>query len=124
MPTTTVSISEAKQRLGEIADRAIEGEHIVIVRKSKLLVLKPLELPEPVPMRPPGYFNDCYDRESKKHEVILNAADGLDWKTAVRCDVIYLLPKAEFRERRGKVSPLHRVAIARKIVETFRLPMT
>ncbi len=58
MPGTTVSISEAKQRLGEIADRAIEGEHIVIVRKSKLLVLKPLEIPEPVPMRPPGYFQD------------------------------------------------------------------
>src|SRR4029077_14014424 len=66
MPTTTISISEAKQRLGEIADRAIEGEHIVIVRKSKLLVLKPLEFPEPVPMRPPGYFNDCYDREAIK----------------------------------------------------------
>jgi hypothetical protein len=63
MPTT-VSISEAKQRLGEIADLAIKGEHIVIVRKSKLLVLKPLELPEPVPMRPPGYFEDCYDREA------------------------------------------------------------
>ena len=66
MSTTTISISEAKQRLGEIADRAIEGEHIVIVRKSKLLVLKPLEFPEPVPMRPPGYFNDCYDREAIK----------------------------------------------------------
>lgn len=57
----TVSISEAKQRLGEIADRAIEGEHIVIIRKSKLLVLKRLELPTPVPSRPPGYFDDCYD---------------------------------------------------------------
>jgi hypothetical protein len=66
MPTTTVSISEAKQRLGEIADRAIEGEHIVIVRKSKLLVLKPLEVPEPVPMRPPGYFQDCYDKDAAK----------------------------------------------------------
>ena len=64
MPTMTVSISEAKQRLGEIADRAIEGEHILIVRKSKLLMLKPVELPEPVPMRPPGYFADCYDREA------------------------------------------------------------
>ncbi len=49
MPATTISISEAKQRLGEIANRAIEGDHIVIVRKSKLLVLKPLEIPEPVP---------------------------------------------------------------------------
>jgi mRNA-degrading endonuclease toxin of MazEF toxin-antitoxin module len=64
------------------------------------------------------------NREAKKHEVILNAADGLDWKTAVRCDMVYLLPKAEFRERREKVTPLRRVAIARKIVESFRLPMT
>jgi mRNA-degrading endonuclease toxin of MazEF toxin-antitoxin module len=63
------------------------------------------------------------NREMKKHEVILNAADGLDWKTAVRCDVVYLLPKAEFRERRGKVSPQSRIAIARKIVETLRLPI-
>ena len=66
MPTTTVSISEAKQRLGEIADRAIEGEHVVILRKSKLLVLTPLEMPEPVPMRPPGYFQECYDKEAAK----------------------------------------------------------
>jgi mRNA-degrading endonuclease toxin of MazEF toxin-antitoxin module len=64
------------------------------------------------------------NREAKTHEVILNAADGLDWKTAVRCDVAYLLPKAAFRERCGKVTPLRRVAIARKIVESFRLPMT
>ena len=64
------------------------------------------------------------NREAKKHEVVLNAADGLDWKTAVRCDVAYLLPKAEFPERCGKVTPLRRVAIARKIVESFRLPMT
>lgn len=62
----TVSISEAKQRLGEIADRAIESEQIVIVRKSKLLVLKPLEIPEPVPMRSPGYFGDCDDKAAAK----------------------------------------------------------
>jgi hypothetical protein len=63
------------------------------------------------------------NREAKKSEVILNGADGLDWKTAVRWDVIYLLPKAEFRERRGKVSPERRIGIARKIAETLRLPM-
>lgn len=63
----TISVSEAKQRLGEMADRAIEGEHIVIVRRSNLLVLKPLQLPEPIPMRPPGYFRDCYNaREAKE----------------------------------------------------------
>ena len=64
--STTVSISQAKQRLGEIADRAIEGEQIVIIRKSQLLVLKRLELPAPVPMRPHGYFDDCYDKAAVK----------------------------------------------------------
>ena len=64
------------------------------------------------------------NREAKKNEVILNAADGLNWKTAVRCDVIYLLPKAEFREHRGKVSPQRRTAISRKIAETLRLAIT
>ena len=64
------------------------------------------------------------NRDAKKNEVILNAADGLDWKTAVRCDVIYLLPKAEFQERRGKVTSARRVAIARKMVETLRLQMS
>ncbi|MDQ2918746.1 MAG: type II toxin-antitoxin system PemK/MazF family toxin [Verrucomicrobiota bacterium] len=63
------------------------------------------------------------DREAKRNEVLLNSADGLDWKTAVRCDVIYLLPKAEFRERRGKVTVPRRNAIARKIAETLRLPL-
>lgn len=63
----TISISEAKQRLGEMADRAVEGENIVIVRKANLLVLKPLDFPEPVPMRPPGYFNNCYNaREARE----------------------------------------------------------
>jgi len=59
---TMLSISEAKQRLGEIADRAIKGERIVIIRKSRLLVLQEIEIPDPVPLRPPGYFDDCYDK--------------------------------------------------------------
>jgi len=63
---TTLSISEAKQRLGEIADRAIQGEQIVIVRKSRLLVLKELVIPEPIPIRPSGYFEDCYDTAAIK----------------------------------------------------------
>ena len=62
----TLSISEAKRRLGEIADLAIQGEQIVIIRKSKLLILKEFDFPKPVPIRPPGYFADCYDKTSAK----------------------------------------------------------
>lgn len=60
--TTAISINEAKQRLGEMADRAIKGERIVIVRRSKLLVLEPIDGSPKVQMPPPGYFDDCYDQ--------------------------------------------------------------
>jgi hypothetical protein len=41
------------------------------------------------------------NRGPKPSEVILDESDGLDWKTAVRCDVIYLLEKTDFRETRA-----------------------
>jgi mRNA-degrading endonuclease toxin of MazEF toxin-antitoxin module len=63
------------------------------------------------------------NREAKKNEVVLNGADGLDRKTAVRCDVIYLLPKSTFQDLRGKVTAPRRIAVARKIAETLRLPL-
>ena len=62
------------------------------------------------------------NRPPKKNEIILDESDGLGWKTAVRCDVIYLLPKAEFAGHRGQVNPLRRALIARKIAECLRLP--
>ena len=63
------------------------------------------------------------NRGPKKNEEILDETDGLNWKTAVRCDVIYLLAKADFSERRGQVSMGRRRIIARKIAECLRLPM-
>ena len=63
------------------------------------------------------------NREPKRHEVILDESDGLDWRTAVRCDVVYLLPKAGFAERRGMVSSLRQREIARRLVEVWRLPI-
>jgi len=63
------------------------------------------------------------NRGPRETEIILDESDGLDWKTAVRCDVIYLLEKADFRETRGAVTLLRRKAITRKIVECLRLPL-
>ena len=34
--------------------------------KVKLLVLKPFQMLDPMPLRPPGYFNDCYDKSATK----------------------------------------------------------
>ena len=63
------------------------------------------------------------NRGPKKNEIILDESDGLNWKTATRCDVIYLLEKAQFREMRGTVTPLRRQAITRKMIECLRLPL-
>ena len=63
------------------------------------------------------------NRGAKRVEEVLDEADGLDWKTAVRCDRIYLLPKAKFDDRKGQVTAERRYFIARKIVEVLRLPI-
>lgn len=54
----TLSISEAKRRLGAVADEALKGEKIIIIRKSRLLTLQEYEPVESIPMRPPGYFKN------------------------------------------------------------------
>ena len=62
------------------------------------------------------------NREPKKSEVILDEDDGLHWKTAVRCDLIYLLPKNRFQDLRGVVGLGRRKEISRKIAHVLRLP--
>ncbi len=59
----TISVSQAKQRLGKVADDALKGKPVLIIRKSKLLILQAYEFPEPIPLRPPGYFRDLYSKE-------------------------------------------------------------
>src|SRR2546427_7245353 len=63
------------------------------------------------------------NRGPKPTEEVLDENDGLDWKTMVRCDRIYLLPKARFVEKKGNVSEERRCLISRKIIEVLRLPI-
>lgn len=63
------------------------------------------------------------NRPPRKHEIILDEADGLDWKTAARCDFLYALPKAGFRAGRGRVTIARQKEIARKLAECLRLPL-
>jgi hypothetical protein len=50
------------------------------------------------------------------HEVILDGADGLDWGTLCRCDLIYSLPRGDLSKLRGTVSVARRLDIIRKII--------
>ncbi|MCI0539963.1 MAG: type II toxin-antitoxin system PemK/MazF family toxin [Verrucomicrobiales bacterium] len=55
------------------------------------------------------------NRPAKAHEVLLNGADGLDWETLVKCDIIYAAPKAHCKSKRGTVTLLRRRQIAERV---------
>ena len=55
------------------------------------------------------------------NEVLLDKADGLDWESAVRCDLVQLLARDRFLERRGAVIAGRQIQISRKLIECFRL---
>ena len=50
-------------------------------------------------------------------EVILDRADGLDWETLCKCDLIVGVDKQELRNRRGEVSPIRRRQIVERIID-------
>ena len=50
-------------------------------------------------------------RAAKPHEVILDEADGLDWPTLCKCDILRTVSKEELKQRRGHVSAVRRRAI-------------
>lgn len=63
------------------------------------------------------------DRPLKRRETVHDQADGLDWRTAVRCDFIYALNKALLRHKRGRVSEPRQIELLRKIRFCFRWPL-
>jgi mRNA-degrading endonuclease toxin of MazEF toxin-antitoxin module len=58
-------------------------------------------------------------RPARRTEILLDAADGLDWETLVRCDLMYAVEKTLLRNRRGRVTGERQLQISRKIVECF-----
>ena len=64
-PVQTLQLSEAKAKLGRIADDALAGKPVLIRRKGKLLSLVAYQPPETV-VREPGYFRECYADEAEQ----------------------------------------------------------
>lgn len=60
----------------------------------------------------------------KKNEVLLDEADGLDWLTICKRDAMHFVKKSGLYNCRGVVSHARKVAISRKIAETFRLVLS
>jgi hypothetical protein len=53
----------------------------------------------------------------KPNETILDEADGLNWRTICRCDLLFTVDKASLRNKRGQVTHERRRDIARKIIQ-------
>lgn len=50
-------------------------------------------------------------RPARPHEVTLDQADGLDWPTLCKCDLLYAVEKKDLARRRGRVSDARRSQI-------------
>lgn len=50
-------------------------------------------------------------RVAEPHEVILDSSDGLDWPTLCRCDLFFMVRKAELKGQRGSVAAERRKQI-------------
>ena len=53
-----MTVSEAKPRLGALLDGVAKGEQVLLKRHDRLYRIEIVEVPEPIPVRPVGYF-DC-----------------------------------------------------------------
>lgn len=55
-------------------------------------------------------------RAPKAHEFLLDPADGLDWPTLCKCDVIYAVPRGALSHRRGEISLARRRPLVRLLI--------
>lgn len=63
LQTQTFTLSYAKSYLGRLTEKVLKGEPVYIVRGQHRFVLQQAQNMEPIPMRPPGYFANCYTQE-------------------------------------------------------------
>jgi hypothetical protein len=57
-------------------------------------------------------------RVPEANEIILDEADGLDWPTLCKCDLLYDVPKNELKAKRGSVTPMRRRQIVARIISS------
>ena len=64
----------------------------------------------------------CSTREATRrplpNEVILDIADGLNWPTLSKCDLLHLVDRADLKNQRGHVTPARRRAIIQTMLRS------
>lgn len=62
------TLSHAKTYLGRLIDKAGRGEAVYIARGQVRFLLQQVPSIDPIPIRPPGYFDNCYTKAEIRDE--------------------------------------------------------
>jgi len=68
------NLSCAKTYLGRLADKALKGEPVYIIRGHQRFLLQHIPEMEPIPVRPPGFFAHCYTPSEIESDNVLSKA--------------------------------------------------
>jgi mRNA-degrading endonuclease toxin of MazEF toxin-antitoxin module len=60
-------------------------------------------------------------RKAEALEVLLDRADGLDWETLCKCDLVFAAPKEQLTRKRGSVTHERRRQIAERVIRGLGL---
>jgi hypothetical protein len=55
-------------------------------------------------------------RQAQDHEIILDQADGLDWPTLCRCDMIWAAHRLDLKQRKGQVIEARQAQLVRTLI--------
>ena len=62
------SLSHAKTYLGRLLEKASKGQTVYILRGEHRFILQEVAPIDPIPIRPPGYFANCYTKEEVQEQ--------------------------------------------------------
>jgi hypothetical protein len=62
------SLSNAKTYLGRLVEKAGKGQTVYIFRGEHRFILQKVPPIDPIPIRPPGYFANCYSKEEVQEQ--------------------------------------------------------
>ena len=68
------SLSTAKTYLGRLVEKASKGQVVYIVRGEHRFLLQEVPPIDPIPIRPAGYFANCYSKEEVQEQNLLAKA--------------------------------------------------
>jgi mRNA-degrading endonuclease toxin of MazEF toxin-antitoxin module len=60
-------------------------------------------------------------RKAEAFEIMLDDADGLNWETLCKCDLVFAVPKEQLTRKRGSVSYERRRQIAERVIRSLGL---